>query len=187
MFREYILAINPRAEIFFRDKKITFKDYYSAIGTANVAKELGISSTTLSKYNKELFPSKPNRGRLLNWILAQNDKKYCPSCENILNKTEFRRNTYNSDDLNGHCKTCHSASTAKTQPARQALYNAAKADRTPSWANLQAIKEFYEKCPLGYQVDHILPLRGKYVSGLHVLQNLQYLTATENQIKSNKF
>jgi len=59
--------------------------------------------------------------------------------------------------------------------------------RTPAWADLQKIVEFYKNCPEGYQVDHIIPLRGKKVSGLHVVENLQYLTAKENRNKSNYY
>ena len=62
---------------------------------------------------------------------------------------------------------------------------AAKRQRTPIWADINAIKDFYAKCPEGYHVDHIIPLRGKTVSGLHVLNNLQYLPASENQKKFN--
>ena len=51
----------------------------------------------------------------------------------------------------------------------------------------QEIRLFYKNCPLGYHVDHIIPLKGSTVSGLHCLENLQYLPSMENLKKGNKF
>lgn len=58
--------------------------------------------------------------------------------------------------------------------------------RTPSWADRAAILQFYIDRPEGYEVDHIIPLQGDNVSGLHVLNNLQYLAPIDNHVK-NKF
>jgi hypothetical protein len=70
--------------------------------------------------------------------------------------------------------------------AAYAKRKAAKLKATPKFANLNKIKEIYKNCPKGYHVDHIVPLQGKVVCGLHVEWNLQYLTPSENSSKSNK-
>ena len=57
----------------------------------------------------------------------------------------------------------------------------------PKWQKLPEINKFYENCPDGYQVDHIIPINGENVSGLHVIKNLQYLTAEENMKKGNSY
>lgn len=54
-------------------------------------------------------------------------------------------------------------------------------------SGLLKIRGIYNKCPEGYHVDHEIPLQGKLVCGLHVEDNLQYLTATENMKKGNKY
>ena len=38
-----------------------------------------------------------------------------------------------------------------------------------------------------YSVDHIIPLKNKYVCGLHTINNLRIITTTENLKKGNKF
>ena len=74
--------------------------------------------------------------------------------------------------------------------AKVAKYKAAKLQRIPVWITkdeLNMMQFFYIKCPEGSDVDHIVPLQGRNVSGLHVLSNLQYLTKEENGRKANKF
>ena len=74
---------------------------------------------------------------------------------------------------------------------------AAKLNRTPSWLteeDLGKIKEFYkeaqkrkEETGEEWHVDHIIPLQGENISGLHVPDNLQILRATENKRKHNRY
>ena len=65
---------------------------------------------------------------------------------------------------------------------------------TPIWADKDAIKQFYIEAQrlttetgIKHEVDHIIPIQGKLVSGLHVPANLQILTEFENISKSNRF
>lgn len=67
------------------------------------------------------------------------------------------------------------------------LRNTRRRQRTPKWANLGEICRIYSECPEGMVVDHIVPLSGKTVCGLHVPENLQYLTPGENGAKWNRF
>ncbi len=66
-------------------------------------------------------------------------------------------------------------------------YQAKKLRALPAWADKKAIVAFYSNCPDGFEVDHIVPIQGKIVCGLHVLENLQYLPINVNRSKSNKF
>lgn len=71
--------------------------------------------------------------------------------------------------------------------AKVAQYKASKLQRIPLWADLDAIGQVYaEAQQKGLEVDHIYPLRGKLVSGLHVENNLQLLTKSENSSKGNR-
>lgn len=61
---------------------------------------------------------------------------------------------------------------------------------TPIWltkAEKREIELFIKNCPVGYVVDHIIPIRSEDVCGLNILTNMQYLKKEENRFKSNKF
>jgi 5-methylcytosine-specific restriction endonuclease McrA len=71
----------------------------------------------------------------------------------------------------------------------RASRRAAQLSRTPSWSESQDIAELYAfaaKLDGDFHIDHIIPLRGERVSGLHVYDNLQILPATDNLKKGNK-
>lgn len=50
------------------------------------------------------------------------------------------------------------------------------------------VEAMYAFCKMfpGFEVDHIVPLNGKNVCGLHTPSNLQVLTRTQNRSKGNK-
>ncbi len=82
------------------------------------------------------------------------------------------------------------AGKAKQKPFKRAAwaaYHDRKIQATPVWSDLKIVQRFYLHCPEGMTIDHIIPLKGKIVCGLHVINNLQYLTPLENCRKANKF
>lgn len=73
-------------------------------------------------------------------------------------------------------------------------YQMKKLNAQPSWTNEFFIKEAYALAKLRteifgfpWHVDHVIPLQGKIVCGLHVENNLQVIPASENVRKSNKY
>lgn len=120
--------------------------------------------------------------------------RYCRPCESIRGKVKYYKASPEVRQKKAAEKWVRNKPTYLEYCAKnKGRLNAKKASRkahikraTPPWADKKAISEFYQNCPPGYQVDHIIPLRGKTVSGLHILENLQYLTAQENLSKGNR-
>lgn len=72
--------------------------------------------------------------------------------------------------------------------AKTRRYQLAKKCRVPSWADQEKIKAIYQEAErTGMTVDHIIPLQGRLVSGLHVENNLQLLPGSVNYSKGNSF
>lgn len=141
-------------------------------------------------YNKKIRPKcSVSACSNLNFSLSYCDKHYRGykrhgSAEHINPKC----------NRDGKYKERARAKTAQWKKNNRVTYNAYLASRktrvrqaTPKWSNLAAVRAFYLKCPPGHHVDHIIPINGKNVSGLHIIENLQYLPAAINLQKSNKF
>jgi hypothetical protein len=113
-------------------------------------------------------------------------KKWRDTNKDLILENQRRKREENREEFNLYHREYH----AKNHEYRTKYINAHRRGRisnaTPLWSNKPAIRQFYVNCPEGFHVDHIIPLHGKKVSGLHVLENLQYLPATENLRKSNK-
>lgn len=86
---------------------------------------------------------------------------------------------------------------AKNNPdkeaANRAKRRAARRNATVPWADYRAIQRFYavaktlsEAFGVPYEVDHIVPLRGGIVCGLHWQGNLQIIPANDNRKKGNR-
>ena len=90
------------------------------------------------------------------------------------------------------------AAHKKRNPGQYAAYEAkrraAKLKRTPAWADMEMIAMWYERSALltavmgtPHHCDHIIPLQGTHVSGLHVESNLAILDGPDNASKSNSW
>lgn len=114
----------------------------------------------------------------------------CGKCKNRRPADEFRRSADTSVGLHGHCRECQDV--WRRSNVGLLRHNAAKRRvsqvmATPSWANRKKIAAIYDEAIFsGLTVDHIVPLNSKIVCGLHVENNLQLLTKSENCSKGNR-
>lgn len=177
--------------------------------TCDLFPELG--EQTFNRMMRKCFPSVKLNGGKQTWyfyLLSLIEHKLCGNCSTVKPLEEYHRAKNTSSlGVSSTCKQCTSIEVAGQYQkyydshqksyeknygkirARQQEYRGERSLRIPAWYLYQKkdIEAFYANCPQGYQVDHIIPLRAKLVSGLHVLENLQYLSIEENLRKNNKY
>ena len=144
-------------------------------------------------------------------LLGKDQKKFCSrSCAATFNNTG-RRRWSRPESRHSRVKLCKTCGAETHRPVycsdtcnpnrlnlteeekllrHRAIHNEAwqrymakRKNQTPKNIDIEALQEFYKNCPEGYEVDHIIPISK---GGLHCLENLQYLTISENRRKSNK-
>lgn len=106
-----------------------------------------------------------------------------------------RRRLYDPEIMNAATAAWRARNPQKNA-AQTMRRQAAKIMRTPRWLTPEdwsSIKSKYSEARsmtlvsgVAHQVDHIVPLRGKSVCGLHVPWNLRVIPARENAKKSNR-
>lgn len=195
-------------------KEITYGELISRIvaarGTESCHTTFGeIGAQTFNRLIQKVFPGVKLNGGNETWffyLCTYVEHKHCRVCDRILPFSSFHKDKNASSlGINSNCKECisesqkgayakyittHQASYTRNYGKireRQNRYKGERSLRVPSWSETELIAQFYEECPEGYHVDHIIPLKGDLVSGLHVIANLQYLLSHDNLAKGNKF
>jgi hypothetical protein len=122
------------------------------------------------------------------------NKRYYNDCNKIerakMNSDIYSNNKEEILERNKKWKLKNKDKTREYSAQRRTILEQA----VVSWRNQDKINNIYKQAKeledrdgIKRHVDHIVPLNGKEVSGLHVENNLQILTAEENLKKSNSF
>ena len=117
-------------------------------------------------------------------------QKYCSDVCSSKGKQISKNNwNFRNIELKRQIQTSYRTSNLSKMASKEAYNRAKKFQATPKWLNELDHLFFLEIYDLArkrnMQVDHIIPLKGKLVSGLHVPWNLQLLSRQENRLKSN--
>ena len=126
---------------------------------------------------------------------------HCKQCRSMYDKSRYsskqRSAAYHSNlEKERKNRRNYYKNNKKDYYLRKAKRRAKLLNRTPPWLteyDLLHIKCIYSVCSMlnkentgPYEVDHIVPLQGKNVSGLHVPWNLRIVSRFENRSKGNK-
>ena len=197
--------VSPRSALTYKKLFSTLVEY-DTIEQAAEALNVTTNSLehTLSRNIRKLFPTKVVSCSWSNYLKGILGYKKCQKCKKTLELSSYSKNASTYDNTAYTCRDCkalYKESFTINNPeyaknnyqenksayiARAIHYNTRRTLATPPWADIEMIKRIYD-CAEESHVDHIIPLQGKLVCGLHVETNLQYLSAEENIQNSNKF
>lgn len=152
------------------------------------------AKATVSRFLKYSFPDRdPIKDKKVDrYLLSTIRHRECPSCKDILPYEEFNKNITDRHGIQDFCRLCageYRRSCYAKNPGQEILNNSIRKRSLviPPWQSKEELLEFYKNRPVGYHVDHIVPITNSLVCGLHCVANLQYLPALENLSKGNKF
>ena len=166
-----------RADGYHHQCKVCRKEYYE------------INKVSILLTNSKGYYDKRNI------ILAKVKQRYVEKRDDIL-AYQARYREVNKDKVNARIKNW-----GKQNRNKKLTHNnkrrATKLQRTPKWVDaeeLWLIAEVYDLAErrnkvtnIKWHVDHIVPLQGRLVSGLHVTSNLQVIPAKLNLSKGNRY
>ena len=123
------------------------------------------------------------RSRL--WALANPEKKHAAHRKN--REKDLEAHNARNREWNKNNKPVKAALECKRR--------ASQLQRTPKWdpnahliiAKYQLAAMLTKASGIEHHVDHIIPLQGKKVSGLHTFANLRVIPGSDNVKKSNSF
>lgn len=180
------------------------------MSNTKVCSKCGVEKA-LTEFSKRAKASDGHSSYCKQCAKAMDAKHYAKNKDHIIKKNtayaKANREQSNSSKRKWRAKNPEkqNASIRACKEAKPELYKAisnnakarrraAKIQATPEWADNKAISAIYKEAQrlqdalgIPMHVDHIVPLRGDLVCGLHVETNLQVIPAPLNLRKSNKF
>ena len=126
-------------------------------------------------------------------IVKSHNKTYYENNKQKIRKYKIGYNIRHREKNNRYSKKYHMRNRA-IRSASEAKRRASKLNATPSWLTIEhinQIKMFYKiaqdlRWEDEMHVDHIIPLQGKEVCGMHVPWNLQVIEGRKNCSKGNR-
>lgn len=153
-----------------------------------------VCKSCIKAYNKKYYLDNCEKIKAKTKAYAQS-----PEGKKIQNKLKIKWSKENKDKVKATMKTSSKKYRIKNADKVRFWNNSRRCSRllaTPKWltkTHEDEIKHFYWAADYLWRltgtkmhVDHIVPLKGKNISGLHVPWNLQILTSSENIVKGNR-